>query len=175
MSMRSVYIIKWSYRQIEIVKADYFDVSFRSLFDHQAKWARWALIYVDESWSLWRELSSSLYDHSAEWTKWSLIYVFVTHVNRSENRKTDRFTALHKCVYAQKLSRVFVMTVWMSYISCSACAKTLLSFCVCASFNALMIALSLLRFSTVCELIAWVKRCYCSVDVDEIVQLFWQA
>ncbi len=130
MSMRSVYIIKWSYRQIEIVKADHFDVSFRSLFDHQAKWARWALIYVDESWSLWRELSSSLYDHSAERTKWALIYVFVTHVNRSENRKTDRFTALHKCVYAQKLSRVFVMTVWMSYISCSVCAKTLLSFCV---------------------------------------------
>jgi len=30
----------------------------------------------------------------------------------------------------QKLSRAFAMTVWMSYISCSACAKTLLSFCV---------------------------------------------
>ncbi len=73
---------------------------------------------------------SSLYDHSAEWTKWALIYVFVTHVNRSENRKIYWFTALHRCVYVQKLSRVFAMTVWMSYISCSTCAKTLLLFCV---------------------------------------------
>jgi len=88
------------------------------------------LIYVDESWSLRRELSSSLYDHSAERTRWALIYVFATHVNRSENRKINRFTALHRCVCAQKLSRVFVMTVWMSYISCSVCAKTLLLFCV---------------------------------------------
>jgi len=88
------------------------------------------LIYVDESWSLWRELLSSLYDYSAERTRWVLIYVFVTHVNRSENRKIDRFTALHRCVYAQKLNHAFAMTVWMSYISCSACAKTLLSFCV---------------------------------------------
>jgi len=37
---------------------------------------------------------------------------------------------LHRCVYAQKLSHIFAMTVWMSYISCSVCAKTLLSFCV---------------------------------------------
>jgi len=59
-----------------------------------------------------------------------LIYVFATHVNRLENRKINRFTALHKCVCAQKLSRAFAMTVWMSYISCSACAKTLLTFCV---------------------------------------------
>ena len=34
MSMQSVYIIKWSYQQIEIVKADHFDVNFRLLFDH---------------------------------------------------------------------------------------------------------------------------------------------
>jgi len=88
------------------------------------------LIYVDESWSLWRKLSSSLYDYSAERTKWVLIYVFATHVNRSENRKIDRFTALHRCVYVQKLSCAFVMTVWMSYISCSVCIKTLLSFYV---------------------------------------------
>ncbi len=59
-----------------------------------------------------------------------MIYVFATHVNRSENRKTDRFTASHERVDAQKLNRAFAMTVWMSYISCSACAKTLLSFCV---------------------------------------------
>jgi len=44
--------------------------------------------------------------------------------------ETERFTALHKCVCVQKLSRAFAMTVWVSYISCSVCAKTLLSFCV---------------------------------------------
>ncbi len=129
------------------------------------------MIYVNKSWSLWRKLLSSLYDHSAEWTKWALIYVFVTHVNRSENRKIYWFTALHRCVYVQKLSRVFAMTVWMSYTSCSMCTKMLLSFCVYASFNTSMIALLLLRSSTVCKLNVWVKRCYCSVDVDEIVQL----
>ncbi len=58
------------------------------------------------------------------------MYVFVMHVNRSENRKIDWFTALHWCIYMQKLSCVFAMTVWMLYISCSMCAKTLLSFCV---------------------------------------------
>ncbi len=88
------------------------------------------MIYVDESWSLQRKLSSSLYDHLTEWTRWVLIYVFVMHVNRSENRKIDRFTALHRCVCAQKLSHTFAMTVWMSYISCSMCAKTLLLFYV---------------------------------------------
>jgi len=59
-----------------------------------------------------------------------LIYVFATHVNRSENRKIDWFTASHKRVDAQKLSRVFVMYICMMYMSCSVCAKTLLSFCV---------------------------------------------
>ncbi len=45
-------------------------------------------------------------------------------------RKIDRFTASHRCVCVQKLNCAFAMTVWMSYISCSACIKTLLSFCV---------------------------------------------
>ena len=45
------------------------------------------------------------------------VYVFATHVNRSENRKPDRFTASHRCVCAQKLGRAFAVTVWMSYIS----------------------------------------------------------
>ncbi len=88
------------------------------------------MIYVDESWLLWRELSSSLYDHSAERTRWALIYVFATHVNRSENRKSDRFTASHERVDAQKLSRAFAVCVCVTYMSCSVCAKTLLSFCV---------------------------------------------
>ncbi len=67
-------------------------------------------------------------------------------------RKTDRFTASRLSVYAQKLSRVFVIYVYMLYMSCSMYAKTLLSFCVCASFNVSTIALLLLRFSTVYEL-----------------------
>jgi len=46
-------------------------------------------------------------------------------------RKIDRFTASHERVDAQKLSRVFAMYVCVMYISCSVCAKTLLSFCVC--------------------------------------------
>jgi len=53
-----------------------------------------------------------------------------------------------------------------------AAACMLLSFCVCASFNTSTTALLLLCFSIVCELNAWVKRCYCFVNVDEIIQLF---
>ncbi len=113
------------------MKVDHFDVNFRSLFDHLVEQTRWALIYVDES-------------------KWALIYIFATHVNRSENRKIDQFTALHRCVCAQKLSRAFAMTVWMSYISCSVCAKMLLSFCVyeqrlCCVFAMYVIAMHVNR------------------------------
>jgi len=94
----------------------------------------------------------------------------------------------HVCLYVRKswivpsqymcMCRIWTATcmqrrcchsVYVSYMNCNMYAKTLLSFCVCASFNASMIALSLLRFSTVYELNMWVKRCYCSVDVDEIV------
>jgi len=72
------------------------------LYDHQAKWAKWALIYVDESWSLQRELLSLLYDHSAEWIKWVLIYVFATHVNQSENRKKwSIYCVAQMCIYAK--------------------------------------------------------------------------
>ncbi len=84
------------------------------------------MIYVDESWSLRRKLLSLLYDHSAEQTKWALIYVFAMHVNRSENQ----FTASRKHVDVQKLSHVFVMYMCVMYMSCNACAKTLLLFCV---------------------------------------------
>ena len=87
-------------------------------------------------------------------------------------RKTDRFTASRLSVCAQKLGRAFAVCVYISYVSRSKYAKTLLFFCVCASFNASTTALLLPRFLTVCELNAWVKRCYCSVNVDEIVQLF---
>ena len=73
---------------------------------------------------------SSLYDHLAERTRWALIYVFATHVNQSENRKTDWFTASRERVDAQKLGRAFAVYVCVTYISCSVCAKTLLLFCV---------------------------------------------
>ncbi len=40
-----------------------------------------------------------------------MIYVFATHVNRSENRKIDRFTASRERVDAQKLGRAFAVCV----------------------------------------------------------------
>ncbi len=45
-------------------------------------------------------------------------------------RKIDRFTVSRERVDAQKLSRAFAMYVCVIYMSCSMCAKTLLSFCV---------------------------------------------
>ncbi len=45
-------------------------------------------------------------------------------------RKIDRFTASCKRVDVQKLNRVFAMCMYVMYMSCSACAKTLLLFCV---------------------------------------------
>jgi len=58
------------------------------------------------------------------------VYVLAMHVNRSENRKIDRFTASRKHVDAQKLNRVFAVCMYVRYMSCSMCAKTLLLFCV---------------------------------------------
>ena len=65
-------------------------------------------------------------------------------------RKTDRFTASHERVDAQKLSRVFAVCVCVMYMSCSACAKTLLSFCVyeqrlCRVFAVYVIAMRVNR------------------------------
>ncbi len=45
-------------------------------------------------------------------------------------RKIDRFTASCKRVNVQKLSRAFIMYICVMYMSCSACAKTLLLFCI---------------------------------------------
>jgi len=133
------------------------------------------LIYVDESWSLRRELSSSLNDHSAERTRWVLIYVFVTSVNWSENRKIDRFTASHRRVYVQKLSRVFAVTVWMSYISCSVYAKTLLSFCVyeqrlCRVFAVYVIAMHV-HWSDKAKIDRFTASCE-HVDVQKLSRVF---
>ena len=59
-----------------IVNADHFDVNFRNwLYDHQAERARWALIYVCESWPLRRGLPSLLRDHLAGRARWALVYV----------------------------------------------------------------------------------------------------
>jgi len=74
----------------------------------------------------------------------------VTHVNRSENRKINRFTALHRCVCAQKLSHVFTVCMCVMYMSCSACTKTLLLFCVyeqrlCCVFAVYVIAMHVNR------------------------------
>jgi len=81
-----------------------------------------------------------------------LIYVFATHVNRSENRKIDRFTASRERVDAQKLGRAFAVCVCVcvTYMSCSACAKTLLSFYVyeqrlCRVFAVYVIAMHVNR------------------------------
>ncbi len=45
-------------------------------------------------------------------------------------RKIDQFTASCKHVNMQKLNHVFAMYVYVMYMSCNACAKTLLSFYV---------------------------------------------
>ena len=58
------------------------------------------------------------------------VYVFAMHVNRSENRKIDRFTASRRRVDVQKLSHVFAVCMYVMYMSCNACAKTLLLFYV---------------------------------------------
>ena len=118
---------------------------------------------------------NSLYDYSVEQTRWVLIYVIATYVNRSENRKINRFTALHRCVYMQKLSYVFAMTVWMLYISCSACAKTLLSFCVyeqrlCHVFAVYVFAMHVNRSEN--QKINWFTALHWCVYVQKLSRVF---
>ncbi len=65
-------------------------------------------------------------------------------------RKTDQFTASRKRVDAQKLSRAFAVYVCVTYMSCNACAKTLLSFCIyeqrlCRVFAVYVIAMHVNR------------------------------
>ncbi len=45
-------------------------------------------------------------------------------------RKINQFAASRKSVDVQKLSHVFAVYMCVMYMSCSTCAKTLLSFCV---------------------------------------------
>ncbi len=77
-----------------------------------------------------------------------------------------------KCQLKTQLDDQFMC---MLYINCSMYAKMLLFFYVYASFNASTTALLLSHFSTVCKLNIWVKHCYCFIDIDEIIHLFWQA
>ncbi len=60
--------------------------------------------------------------------------------------KINQFAALHKSVNAQKLNHVFAMYMYVMYMSCNACAKTLLLFCVyeqrlCCVFTMYVIAM----------------------------------
>ncbi len=88
------------------------------------------MIYIKKSWSLQCELSSSLYDHSAERARWTLIYVFATHVNWSKNRNWSIYCIAQMCMCAKAELCLRSVYVYVTYMSCSACAKTLLSFCV---------------------------------------------
>jgi len=67
-------------------------------------------------------------------------------------RKIDQFTASCKRVNVQKLSRAFAMCIYVTYMSCSACAKTLLLFCVyeqrlCHVFAVYVIAMHVHQFN----------------------------
>jgi len=148
------------------------------------------LIYVDESWLLRRELSSSLYAHSAEQTRWALIYVFATHVNQSETqeiyREIDWFTASCKRVDVQKLSRAFAVCMCVMYMSYNVCAKTLLSFCVyeqrlCCVFAVYVIAMhvnwsdksknrSIYYIMQTCKC-AKAESCLCNVCMCDVYEL----
>ncbi len=101
-------------------------------------------------------------------------------------RKIDRFTASCKRVDAQKLSRVFIMYVCVMYMSCSICAKMLLSFCVyeqrlCHVFAVYVIAMHVNQSdkaknrSIYCTLqtckCAKAESCLCNVCMNVIYKL----
>ncbi len=101
-------------------------------------------------------------------------------------RKIDRFTASCERVDAQKLSRAFAMCVCVTYMSCSACAKTLLSFCVyeqrlCRVFAVYVIAMHIHRsdkaknrsiycITQTCKC-AKAESCLCSICVYVVYEL----
>ncbi len=101
-------------------------------------------------------------------------------------RKINRFTALHERVDAQKLSRAFAVCVCVTYMSCNACAKTLLSFCVyeqrlCRVFAVYVIAMHVHRFdkaknrSIYCIMqtcrCAKAESCLCNICVYVVYEL----
>ncbi len=101
-------------------------------------------------------------------------------------RKINRFIASHKRVDVQKLNRVFAMCMCVTYMSCSACAKTLLSFCVyeqrlCHVFAVYVIAMHVNQsenaknqliycITSVCICIK-AESCLCSICVYVIYEL----
>ncbi len=101
-------------------------------------------------------------------------------------RKTDRFTASRERVNVQKLSRAFAVCVCVTYVSCSACAKTLLSFCVyeqrlCHVFAVYVIAMhvhqsdkaknrSIYCITQTCRC-AKAESCLCSICVYVVYEL----
>ncbi len=101
-------------------------------------------------------------------------------------RKIDRFTASREHVYVQKLSRAFTMCMCVMYMSCSTCAKTLLSFCVyeqrlCRVFAVYMLAMHVIQpdnaknRSIYCITRAWkcakAESCLRSVCVCDVYEL----
>ncbi len=101
-------------------------------------------------------------------------------------RKIDRFTALYEHVNAQKLSRVFAICMCVMYMSCNACAKTLLSFCVyeqrlCHVFTVYVTAMhvnwsdkaknrSIYCITQACKC-AKVELCLCSICMCDVYEL----
>ncbi len=101
-------------------------------------------------------------------------------------RKIDRFTASHERVDAQKLSHNFAMYMCVMYMSCSICAKTLLSFCVyeqrlCYVFAMYVIAMhvhwsdkaknQLIYCITQACKCAKAESCLCSIYVCDVYEL----
>jgi len=101
-------------------------------------------------------------------------------------RKIDRFTASHERVDAQKLGCAFTMCMCVMYMSCSACAKTLLLFCVyeqrlCCVFAMYVIAMhvnqsdkaknrSIYCIMQTCRC-AKAESCLCSMCVCDVYEL----
>ena len=149
------------------------------LYNHQVKRAKWALIYVNESWLLQRKLLSSLYDYSAEWIKWVLIYVFATHVSWSENWKNLLiYCVAQMCIYAKAESCLHSMYVCDVYelqrmrkdVAVVLCiwAKTVSCFCNVCDCNACKLIrksklINLLRCTDVYMRKSWIvpSQCMC--------------
>ncbi len=77
----------------------------------------------------------------------------------------------HVCLYIYVKVELYLCNICMYvvYESQYVCKDVAVLLCICKLQHIKMIALLLFRFSTVYKLNAWVKRCYCSVNIDEIV------
>jgi len=100
--------------------------------------------------------------------------------------KINQFAASRKSVNVQKLSRVFTMYMCVMYMSCNACAKTLLSFCVyeqrlCHVFAMYVIAMHVNRFAKAKNQLIYcitqtcrcakAESCLCSICVYVVYEL----